>query len=135
VPKFAEIAKPLTELTRKDQKFEWNAQRQSAFEELKAKLCTTPVLAYPDLQLPFVLTTDGPKTAVAAIVSQVQEGVERPISFASRQLNKAERAYSASEIEMPALVWATKYFRCYLYGKKFLVRNRIMPNSREKVPP
>jgi transposase InsO family protein len=122
VPKFAEIAKPLTELTRKEQTFEWDDRRQSAFEELKSRLCTTPVLAYPDFQLPFILTTDGSKTAVAAILSQVQEGVERPISFASRQLNKAESSYSASEVEMLALVWATKYFRCYLYGKKFLVR-------------
>ena len=61
-------------------------------------------------------------TAVGAMLSQVQDGVERPIAYASRQLNKAEEAYSATEIEMLALVWATKYFRCYTYGKQFLVR-------------
>jgi len=55
----------------------------------------------------------------------VQEGIERPISFASRQLNKAERAYSASELQTLAVVWATKYFRCYLYGKKFLVKSDL----------
>ena len=55
-------------------------------------------------------------------VSQVQKGIERPVSFASRQLNKAERAYSASELETLAVVWATKYYRCYLFGKGFLVR-------------
>jgi hypothetical protein len=60
--------------------------------------------------------------AVAAILSQVQDGVEKPIAYASRLLNKAERSYTASQIEMLTLVWATKYFRCYLYGKKFLVR-------------
>jgi len=52
----------------------------------------------------------------------VQDGVERPIAYASRQMNKAEQAYSASESEMLVLVWATKFYRCYLHGKKFLVR-------------
>jgi len=52
----------------------------------------------------------------------VQDGVKRPIAYASRQLNTAEQAYTASEAEMLALVWATKYFRCYLYGTKFIVR-------------
>ena len=80
------------------------------------------MLAFPDFSLPFILTTDASKTAVAAILSQIQNGVERPISYASRQLNKAEQAYSASESEMLALVWATKQFRCYLFGKQFLAR-------------
>ena len=60
--------------------------------------------------------------AVAAILFQVQNGVEKSISYASWQLTKAEQSYAASGIEMLALVWATKYFRCYLYGKKFLFR-------------
>jgi hypothetical protein len=122
VPRFAEIAKPLSELTRKDVKFEWSPECRKAFETLKEKLSTTPVLAYPDFGAPFILTTDGSSIAVAAVLSQVQGGQERSIAYASRKLNKAERAYSASELEMLALVWATKYFRCYLYGRKFLVR-------------
>ena len=59
---------------------------------------------------------------MAAILSQVQNGVERTIAYASRQMNRAEQSCSASEIEMLALVWATKYFRCILYGKQFLFR-------------
>jgi hypothetical protein len=112
----------LTQLTKKEKKIEWKPQCQNAFDELKIKLSTTPVLAHPDFGLPFILTTDASKIAVAAVLSQVQGGTERPISFASRQINNAERAYSASELEMLALVWATKYFRCYLYGRKFLVK-------------
>jgi len=60
--------------------------------------------------------------AIAAILSQVQDGKERPIAYASRQLNTAEQNYTFSEQEMLAVVWATRYFRCYLYGKRFLVR-------------
>jgi hypothetical protein len=90
---FAEIAKPLTELTRKDQQFIWGQRQQQAFEETKEWLCTTPVLAYSDFNLPFILTTDASKIPVAAILSQVQDGVERPITYASRQMTKADQAY------------------------------------------
>jgi len=121
VPKFAESAKPLTKLTRKGQEFNWGPSQQEAFDELKAMLCTTPVLAYPNLDLPFILTTDASKVAVVAIPSQVQNGLERPVVYASRQLNKPEQAYSASGAELLALVWAAKHFRCYL-GKRFTVR-------------
>jgi hypothetical protein len=106
---FAQIAKPLTQLTRKDKKFDWNPQCQNAFDELKHILSTTLVLTYPDFKLPFILTTDASKIAVAAVLCQVQEGIERPIAYASRQLNSAEQAYSASELELLPVVWATKH--------------------------
>ena len=76
VPQFAEIAKPLTSLTRKDQPFTWGPSRQEAFRKLKEKLCTTPVLTFPDFSLPFILTTDASKTALGAILSQVLNGEE-----------------------------------------------------------
>jgi hypothetical protein len=122
VPDFAELAKPLTTLTRKDQEFTWSQSQQAAFQKLKTRLCTPPVLAYPDFSQRFILTTDASKIAVAAVLSQTQNGMERPVAYASRQLNRAERNYSASEGEMLALVWAAKYFRCYLYGRRFVIR-------------
>jgi len=122
VPKFAEIAKLLTSLTRKDQPFTWGPSEQEAFRKLKEKLCTTPVLTFPDFSLPFILTTDTSKTALGAILSQVQNGEERPIAYASRQTNKAEQSYAATELEMLGLIWATKQFRCYLHGRKFVAR-------------
>jgi hypothetical protein len=122
VKDFAEVAKPLTQLTRKNQQFVWGKDQQQAFEEMKHRLTTTPVLAYPNFELSFILTTDASKIAVAAILSQVQGGIERPVSYASRQMNKLEQAYSSAEAEMLALVWATKFFRCYTFGKQFLIR-------------
>ena len=59
---------------------------------------------------------------MGAILSQIQDGVERPLAYAIRQVNTAESAYSASEIQLLALVWATKYFRCYLLEAKFVVK-------------
>jgi hypothetical protein len=80
------------------------------------KLSSTPVLAFPDFKLPIILTTDASTVGLGAVLSQVQEGTERPVSFASRQFNKAERAYLASKLQTLAVVWATKYYRCYLYS-------------------
>jgi hypothetical protein len=96
VPNFAEIAKPLSQLTREGQEFLWGPRQQEAFESLKERLCTFPVLGYSNFKLPFILATDGSKTAIGAILTQVQDGVERPLAYDSRQLNKAEQAYSAS---------------------------------------
>jgi len=69
VQDFATIAKPLTELTKKDLPFWWGPSQQKAFETIKDKLCTTPVLAYPNFELPFILNTYASKIAVAAILS------------------------------------------------------------------
>jgi transposase InsO family protein len=120
---FASIAKPLTELTKKDVPFNWGQDQQKAFEQLKDALCSDSVLAYPDFTQEFILSTDASAKALGAILSQVQDGVERPISFGSRQLGPAEKNYSATELELAALVWASRHYRHYLLGRKFLVRS------------
>jgi hypothetical protein len=71
VPNFAKTAKFLTALTRKNQELTWGPSQQEAFDNLKLKLSTTPVLAFPNFSLPFILTADASKVAVAAILSQV----------------------------------------------------------------
>jgi transposase InsO family protein len=122
VPEFEKISKPLTTLIRKNQDFLWGPNQQEAFDNLKNRLFTTPVLTLPDFSRPFFLTTDASKIAVAAVLSQVQNGVERPIAYASRQLNKSEQNYFVSEAELLAVVWSAKFFRCYLFGRHFVVR-------------
>jgi hypothetical protein len=63
----------------------------------KDKLCTTPVLSYPNFKLTFILTCVASKLAVGAVLSQVPDGAERSIAYASRQLNTAEQSYSSTE--------------------------------------
>jgi hypothetical protein len=122
VPRFAEIAKPMTQLIRKDTQFKWESSQQAAFEKLKEVICSEQVLAYPDFKSQLILTTDSAKVAVAAVLSGVQDGVGRPVVFANRQMNRAEQNYCASEAELLAVIWATKQIRCYLCGKRFTVR-------------
>lgn len=119
MPTLAESANPLTTLTRKNQ-FTWCPSQQVAFESLKHKPSKTHVLANPNFSLPFILTTDASKVAVAEFFPQVQNGIVRPSSYASRPMNKTEQANTESESEMRALAWVTKYFRCYFFGLKFL---------------
>jgi hypothetical protein len=70
-------------LTRKSQDFLWGQGQQEAFENLKVRLCTTPVLSYPNFSQPFILTTDASGIAIAADLSQAQNGIERPLAYAS----------------------------------------------------
>ena len=116
---FSQIAKPLTQLLKKDQAFRWTAQEQEAFEILKEKLTTAPILQYPDFSKPFVLTTGASGKAIGAVLSQGKIGQDLPIAYTSRVLIKAEENCSTIEKELLAIVRATQHFGPYVYGTKF----------------
>jgi len=117
---FSRTAKPLTKLIKKGMKFEWTQEQQNAFEMLKEKLITAPILKYPDFNQEFILTTDASDFALGAILSQGEIGNDRPIAYASRILSRAEQNYNTTE-KLLAIVWAVKHFRPYLYGTKFKI--------------
>ena len=118
---FAQIATPLHRLTG-DVKFQWDESCQDSFEKLKARLTTTPVLALPDDDLPYVLDTDASDYAMGAVLSQLHDGQERVIAYASRTFNRAERNYCTTRKELSAVVFFIAYFRQYLLGHRFTVR-------------
>jgi len=80
VPDFTELSKHLRVLTKKDHEFRLGPNQQEEFEKLKDRLCTSPVQAYPDFSQPFILTTDASKVTVAAVLTHLQEGVERALA-------------------------------------------------------
>jgi hypothetical protein len=121
VPNFAGLAKPLTTLTKKDVPFVWTQECQQVFNELKRILSTEPLLVYPDFSQPFIVACDASTKAIGAVLSQRRNGEEHPVAYASRQLNSAESKYSVTELELLAFLFATKQFRCYLYGRNFTV--------------
>ena len=118
---FAKIAKPLTNALRKDEVIAHNKDFVEAFHKCKNILSGSDILQYPDFSRQFILTTDASNFAIGAVLSQGVIGSDKPIAFASRTLNKSEEKYSAIEKELLAVVWACKYFRPYLYGKKFVL--------------
>lgn len=121
IPDFSKIAKPLTLLLKKDSPFLWENKQQLAFDELKHKLTSAPVLIYPDFSKPFILTCDASNHAIGAVLSQGPDGQDRPIAYASRTLNKSESNYSTTEKELLAIIFGCKNFRPYLYGRKFRI--------------
>ena len=122
VPNFAEIALPLTKLTKKNEKFRWGDEQEKAFQKLKDILSTEPLLIYPYFSQPFIVACDASNTAIGAVLSQLRDDEEKPIAYCSRQLNNAKRNYSCRERELLAVIFATKQFRCYLYGYKFTLQ-------------
>ena len=121
IPNFADIAAPLNFLTKRNIRFKWSEACHNSFNSFIEKLVSPPVLSYPRFDLPFILTTDASNLGLGAILSQVQDGVERVISLASRSLKPAEKNYSTIEKELLAIVWSTSLFRPYLFNAEFTV--------------
>lgn len=119
---FSVIASPLHKLTQKDVRFKWTEPCNAAFQSLKDALVSAPVLGYPDFSQDFILDTDACLDGSGAVLSQVLDGQERVIAYASKKFSKAERRYSVTRQELLAVVIAVKHFRHYLYGRKFVVR-------------
>ena len=89
IPNFAEIAAPLYRLEQKGTVFQWMTHCQEAFDMLKRRLITAPILAYPDFKLPFIVDSDASETGIGAILSQIQEGKERLSAYAAKSLTKS----------------------------------------------
>jgi predicted aspartyl protease len=118
---FAEKARALYDLTKKDRKFEWGEPQQTAFERLKTCLSTAPVLASPIDDGQYTLETDASMHSLSSILYQNQEGVNRVICYASRVLQPAERHYSSVRLELLAVVFGLKQFRHFLLCRKFVI--------------
>ena len=133
---YAKVAKPLYDLLKKDKEFNWEDTQETSFNILKERLCSEPILLFPDFSKPFILTTDASDDAIGAVLSQIQDELEHPVAYLSRTLNKAEHNYSTTEKECLAVLYALSHFRPYLLGQKFtLVADHEslnwMPNRKD----
>ncbi|EYC19204.1 hypothetical protein Y032_0025g1233 [Ancylostoma ceylanicum] len=128
VLRFAQISKPLYELTSPKNRFLWSTEHEHAFETLKKVLCEAPVLAQPNIEKardgsrPFVIYTDASRIGLGAVLAQ--EGEDRlmhPVFFASKSLTQAERNYHVTDQEALAIVYALKKFHYFIYGVHTIV--------------
>lgn len=117
VPRYSGIARPLTELTKKDVPFIWNEKCEQAFADLKGAIMKDVLLVHADPSKAFTLETDASDIALGAVLSQLDEaGHSRPVAFFSRKLLPAEQNYSVHDKELLAIVAAFKHWRHYLHG-------------------
>ncbi|WVZ63455.1 hypothetical protein U9M48_013086 [Paspalum notatum var. saurae] len=107
------IAKPMTSLLEKGVPFNWTKERQAAFDELKKRLTTAPVLTLPDLTKSFTVYCDASKEGLGCV--PMREG--KVIAYASRRLRKHEVNYPTHDLELATLCML-KIWRHYLFGNK-----------------
>ncbi|KAM6553959.1 hypothetical protein CsatB_014721 [Cannabis sativa] len=118
---FSKIAKPLSNLLASGVPFEFGKNCLEAFQILKDKLISAPIVTTPNWELPFEIMCDASDYAIGAVLGQRVDKVFRTIYYASRTLNDAQLNYATTEKEMLAIVFACDKFRPYLIGNKVIV--------------
>ena len=127
IPSFSKVASPLTTLTHKGQRFVWTAECETAFLHLKEALTNPPLLAYPDFDKEFILSTDASIDAVGAVLSQIQHGKERVISYFSQTLSTSQKKWSTYDRELWAIVSSVRHFRHFLRYQHFTIQTDHKP--------
>ena len=120
---YSRVARPLTELTKKTEKWSWNPEADKAFKELKNRFTTAPILAHFEAKRPVIIETDASDFAIGAILSQRdEEGKLHPVAFHSRKFQPAEINYEIHDKELLAIVDAFKHWRRYCEGAEHQVQ-------------
>jgi len=122
VKDFANIAEPLSRMTKKNTPYRWTEETQQSFEDLKRALLDVDTLAYPTLGTPCILDTDASDVAVGAVLSPMVDVVEMPIAFFSRVLNGTQRNYCPARREFLVVIKSLQHCRHYLLGNKVILR-------------
>ncbi|KAE8717722.1 hypothetical protein F3Y22_tig00110029pilonHSYRG00062 [Hibiscus syriacus] len=123
---YSKITAPLTELLKKDTRWDWSPKCQTAFDELKLAMISEPVLVLPDHTKSFEVFTDASDVAIGDVL--MQEG--HPVAYERWKLNETERRYMVHEKEMTAVVYCLRTWRHYLLGSKFIVFTDNVANTQ-----
>ena len=128
IPSYAQITKPLRDLTRKNAESSWSTAHEDAFSELKSKLMSSQVMSYynPDAATEVVVDAS-PFSLGAVFIQRDDKGTQHTVAYASRALTDVESRYSQTEREALAVVWACEHFYLYLFGHHFTVTSDHKP--------
>ena len=114
---FSHLAKPLNNLTKKDTPWTWGDKQQTAFDTLRERIISEPVLIQPDLSKPFEIEVDSSGFARGAVLLQKgEDNKKHPIAFYSQTLTDAERNYPIKDLEFSAIVYTLLHWRPFLAG-------------------
>ncbi|CAF4150636.1 unnamed protein product, partial [Adineta steineri] len=127
IKNYAKIAEPLIKqlryTTNGNHHLQWSEQCTEAFNIMKGKLTTAPIMNTPNFEQSFILEVDACEYGLGAVLTQEYDNKKYVIAYASRTLSAIERKYGATEREALAIVWATKHFRVYIEGSTVLIRS------------
>uniref|UniRef100_A0A0W0FG09 Reverse transcriptase-rnase h-integrase n=1 Tax=Moniliophthora roreri TaxID=221103 RepID=A0A0W0FG09_MONRR len=122
IGKYAHLTRPLNDLLQKNRKFDWTMQCQLAFDLLKTKFLSEPILVMPDIDKPFIIEADASKWATGAVLKQKgADGEWHPCGYLSKSFSPTERNYEIYDRELLAIYRALMEWRHYLMGGKFKV--------------
>lgn len=120
LPQLSTVLAPLYALLQKGVKWCWEDQHERAWTDSKRLLQSPHLLVHFDSTKHIILSCDASNYGVGAVIShRMEDGSERPVAFASRTMNSAEKNYSQVEKEALAIIFGIKKFHQYLYGQKF----------------
>lgn len=120
VPNFSDKCKPMNRLRRNNVAWNWDAECEGAFDNLKQEICRATTLVHFDAKLPIILATDASQYGLGAVIMhRYHDGTERPIAYASKTLTDSEQRYSQIEKEAFSIIYGVKKFRQYLIGTHF----------------
>ena len=107
---------------RKETNIEWSLECQESFDKLKKALISAPVLACPTKEGQFILDTDASHDCMGSVLSQIQDGQEKVIAYASKKFSQSQRQYCITRKELLAVHYFVHHFKHYLLGRRFIVR-------------
>ena len=120
LPSFSTICAPLNRLRRQDVEWDWSAECDQAFSQLKEMLAQKTRLVHYDPTKPITLAADASSYGIGAVISQcAPDGTEQPIAFASKTLTSTEKNYSQVEKEALSIIFGVRKFHQYLSGRHF----------------
>ena len=127
VPRFADISRVLTHLTKKDIEFKWTPECKKCFQILKESLKQAPILRYPDPQASYTLYTDASKYAYAGVLTQHNDGVDHPITYVSGLFRGSQLNWATLTKEAYAIYMSIKKLSFYIDTAKITVRSDHLP--------
>jgi hypothetical protein len=120
---YGDMVSPIQKLVKKTVTFQWGEQQQLAFDQIKEKLISPPILAFFDPTQKQILITDASSKSLGCILGQRdKDGKETVIGYGSKTLQTHEQTFGVSHLEAYAVVWAVQHFRHYLQGRNFLIK-------------
>ena len=127
VPRFADISRVLTHLTKKDVKFKWMPECENCFQILKEFLQQAPILQYPDPQASYTLYTDASKYTYAGVLTQHNNSTDHPITYVSGLFHGSQLNWATLTKEAYAIYMSVKKLSFYIDTAKITVKSDHLP--------